>query len=113
MSIEKAGLVVAIDGPDGAGKSTQVTLLADYFNKRGETVHVTRTSGGTPIGEELRKVSLNPDLPRSGRTDMFISQAMTQALSEDLAPRKSSGEVIVIDRSPLAIVAYNGYGSQM
>lgn len=112
MSEKKRGFVVAIDGPDGVGKTTQVSLLKDYFLKREETVHVTRSSGGTPIGEELRKVSLSA-APRPAVTDLFISLAMGAALADDLASRKNTGETIIIDRSPLAVIAYNGYGSQL
>lgn len=109
---DKRGKVIALDGPDGVGKTTQLGLLADYLRQRGFRVHTTRQSGGTPIGEELRKASLS-DHPRSGETDLFISQAMGQALSEDIHNRKAQGEIILIDRSPLAFVAYNSYGSQM
>lgn len=106
------GFIVAIDGPDGVGKTTQVDLLKDYFLSQKEKVHVARQSGGTPIGEELRKVSLSSH-PRSAVTDLFISLAMGSALSEDLTTRKNKGEIVIIDRSPLAIIAYNGYGSQL
>ncbi len=105
-------LVIAIDGPDGVGKTTQVKLLADYFKSNGKTVHVTRHSGGTPIGEELRKVSLSMN-PRPAETDLFISLAMGAALAEDIEVRKAKGEIIIIDRSPLAVIAYNGYGRQL
>ncbi len=106
------GFVVALDGPDGVGKTTQVKLLAEYFQSKGRKVHVTRSSGGTLIGEELRKVSLSQQ-PRPAETDLFISLAMGAALAEDIQKRKAAGEVVIIDRSPLAIVAYNGYGSQL
>lgn len=109
---EKRGKVIALDGPDGVGKTTQLTLLANYLQTKGYIVHTTRQSGGTPIGEELRKASLSSH-ERSGETDLFISQAMGQALSEDIHNRKARGETILIDRSPLAFVAYNSYGSQM
>ncbi|HSX44704.1 MAG TPA: dTMP kinase [Candidatus Saccharimonadales bacterium] len=112
MSAEAHNRVIAIDGPDGAGKSSQVKLLTEYFNMQGQTVHATRMSGGTPIGEALRQVSLNDDLPRSGQTDFYISRAMCQALAEDINDRKSK-EMIIIDRSPLAMVAYNAFASQM
>jgi len=107
-----AGLIIAIDGPDGVGKTTQHKLLTEYLNKQGHRVHTTRHNGGTPIGEALREVSLAP-IKRSAETDLYISLAMGQALSEDLEQRQSAGEVILIDRSPLAIVAYQGYGSQL
>lgn len=106
------GLVIALDGPDGVGKTEQVKRLVKYFAARGRNVHATRSSGGTPVGEDLRAVSLS-DRQRPAETDLFISLAMGAALAEDIAQRKAKGEVIIIDRSPLAVVAYNGYGSQL
>jgi dTMP kinase len=106
------GFVIALDGPDGVGKTTQVQLLNDYLLSKGYKVHTTRNSGGTPIGEELRKVSL-ANYQRPAETDMYISLAMGTALAEDIQKRKAAGEFVIIDRSPLAIIAYNGYGSEM
>jgi dTMP kinase len=106
------GYVIALDGPDGVGKTTQLGLLADYLQEKGCRVHTTRHSGGTPIGEELRKASLS-EHPRSAETDVYISLAMGQALSEDIHERKARGEFVLLDRSPLAVLAYNGFGSQL
>ncbi len=106
------GHVIAIDGPDGVGKTTQVSLLAEYLRQKGRIVHTTRHSGGTLIGEGLRKVSLS-DVPRPTETDLYISLAMGVALAEDVNKRREMGEIIIIDRSPLAIIAYQGYGGQL
>ena len=106
------GSIVAIDGPDGVGKTTQVQLLKEYFKSLGKDVHATSHSGGTPIGQALRKVSLS-DHARPAETDFYISLAMHAALAEDLNKRKRAGEVIIVDRSPLAMLAYNGYGNEM
>jgi dTMP kinase len=106
------GCVIAIDGPDGAGKTTQVKLLAQHLENQGKIVHITRSSGGTPVGEALRKVSLSL-IPRPPETDFYISLAMAAALANDIAARKKLGETIIIDRSPLAWVAYNAYGSEL
>lgn len=106
------GFVIAFDGPDGVGKSTQLALTADWLESRGYTVYKTRSSGGTPIGEELRKVSLS-DHPRSALTDVYITLAMGQALAEELQKHIDAGEVCLIDRSPLTHIAYNTYASQL
>ncbi|MBI3624220.1 dTMP kinase [Candidatus Saccharibacteria bacterium] len=110
MTTQQKGLVIALDGPDGVGKTTQVGLLVQYLKERGRTVHQTRSSGGTPIGEALRSVSLS-SLPRPAKTDLYISLAMSVALAEDIHARKVRGEAVVIDRSPLSTIAYNGFGS--
>lgn len=112
MGSSDQGLVIAIDGPDGVGKTTQLRLLAEGLRGHRERVHTTRQSGGTPIGEELRKASLSQH-ERSPQTDLYISLAMGQALAEDITRRKKAGETILIDRSPLALIAYNGYGSRL
>lgn len=110
--LKAKGFVVAIDGQDGVGKSTQVQLLADHLEKSGRKVHATRHSGGTPISEALRQVSRS-NVPRPVETYFYISMAMGEALCPDLIQRKSLGETVVLDRSPLSIIAYNGYGSRL
>jgi dTMP kinase len=105
----KKGIVIALDGPDGVGKTTQLELLRDFLEAKGKKTHVTRASGGAPVGEMLRKVSLS-NVPRPTETDTFISLAMFAALADDL---KDADEVILIDRSPLEMVAYNAYGGQL
>ncbi len=104
--------IIVIDGPDGVGKTTQVHLLAASLAEQGVRVHVSRASGGTPIGEELRKASLSLH-PRRPETDVYISLAMHTELGHDLRARRSSGETIIVDRSPLAILGYNLHGAQL
>lgn len=106
------GQIIAIDGPDGVGKTTQIHLLAAYLAEQGKEVHVTRASGGTPIGEELRKASLSLH-PRRPETDVYISLAMHTELGHDIQARKASGQTVLVDRSPLAILGYNLGGSQL
>lgn len=104
--------IIVIDGPDGVGKTTQVHMLASFLEASGARVHTTRASGGTPIGEELRKASLS-NHPRLPETDMYISLAMHGELGVDITSRRAAGEIVIVDRSPLAVIAYNAYGSNM
>ncbi|MDB5164132.1 MAG: dTMP kinase [Candidatus Saccharibacteria bacterium] len=106
------GLVIAFDGPDGIGKSTQAALYKEYLTQQGYIAHLTAMSGGTPIGEALRQAMLS-DNPRPAETDVYISLAMGVALAEDLGLHRARGEICLIDRSPLAVIAYNTYGSQL
>jgi len=104
--------IIVIDGPDGVGKTTQVHLLAAHLAKTGADVHVARASGGTPIGEELRKASLSLH-PRLPETDVYISLAMHTELGHDIQMRKNNGQIIIVDRGPLALLSYNLYGAQL
>jgi dTMP kinase len=105
------GRVIAFDGPDGVGKTLQLEMTASYLQEQGHSVYTTRASGGTPIGELLRSVSLS-DTPRSAEVDLYISLAMHTALGQDLAERRKDATCLV-DRSPMAVIAYNVVGSQM
>lgn len=109
---KKTGLVIAFDGPDGVGKSTQIELTAAWLRSLGHSVHTARASGGTPIGEELRKASLS-DHPRPAEVDVYISLAMHTVLGLDIQKRINNGQICLLDRSPLAILAYNTIGSQL
>lgn len=107
-----AGMVIVFDGPDGVGKSTQLKLTEAWLKELGHDVHTGRASGGTPIGEALRSVSL-ADIPRPAETDVYISLAMGIALGQDLRGRVARGQICLVDRSPAAIIAYNAYGSEL
>ncbi|MCA9342481.1 thymidylate kinase [Candidatus Saccharibacteria bacterium] len=111
MTNQKAR-IIAIDGPDGSGKTTQVDGLVKKLEDKGLKVLRTRASGGTPIGELLRKVSLS-NIERTPEVDLYISLAMHTALGQDMKQKAENYDVIIIDRSPLAILAYNAFGSQL
>lgn len=106
------GKVIAFDGPDGVGKTTQIELAAEHLRAKGRNVHVTRFSGGTAIGRLLREVSLS-DTPRTAETDLYISLAMGADLATDLQKRKADGEICLVDRSPITMLGYNVYGSEL
>lgn len=105
------GKVIVFDGPDGVGKTTQLELTAGWLREEGYDVHTTRASGGTPIGELLRSVSLS-DTPRPVEVDVYISLAMHTAVAKDLAKRRKE-QVVLVDRSPMAVIAYNVFGNKL
>lgn len=105
------GLVVAIDGIDGIGKTTQIQSLQKHYTALDFDVKVFRVLGGTDIGEALRGVILNAQLKRSPRTDLFISRAMTSELAFKLIEHRQVGGLAIVDRSSLSKWAYQVYGS--
>jgi dTMP kinase len=105
-----SGKLFMFDGPDGVGKTTQLNMAGEALKKKGYEVYLTKTHGGTPIGEALRTVSLS-ELERTPLTDMYISLAMHSALAEVIEENRDRGVIVLVDRSPLSIVAYQAYGS--
>jgi dTMP kinase len=103
------GLVIYFDGPDGVGKTTQLKLVAEELRESGREVHATRTMGGTPIGEMLREALLSGN-DRPVETDLHIALASQHALAKEIIDKRREGRVVLIDRSPLSIVAYQVFG---
>jgi dTMP kinase len=110
-NLSTVGRIIMIDGPDGVGKTTQLALLAEHLRQRGYNVYSNRINGGTAMGEALRQVYLDPHLPRPPETDLYIILAMHAALASELLQRRQAGEICLVDRSPLSILAYQVYGS--
>jgi dTMP kinase len=104
------GLIVMFEGLDGVGKSTQLKLAAEKLKSEGWPVHTTRNLGGTPIGEALRDAML-AKLPRPAATDFYVSIAIQEALIEELNTERAAGKIVLIDRGPLSLAAYQIYGS--
>ncbi len=113
--MKRHGLFITLEGIDGAGKSTQLRLLARYLQERGCRVCVTREPGGTYIGEQIRKVLLasrNAQLAALAEL-MLMYAARAQHLQEVVRPALARGEIVLSDRFNDASFAYQGYGRRL
>jgi len=106
------GLLIVFEGIDGVGKTTQLELARNTLQVEGWPVYVTRNLGGTPIGEELRKVIKSP-LERPATTNLYISVAIQEALAETIQSERDNGKLILMDRGPLSLAAYEIYGGKL
>lgn len=106
-----AGRFVVFEGPEGAGKSTQVARLAARLRAAGLDPVVTREPGGTPAGDRIRGVLLDPDLRVDAATEFLLyAAARAQHVSEVIGPALAAGRIVLSDRFAAASVAYQGYG---
>ena len=106
----QSGRFIVLEGPDGCGKSTQMKRLADRLRTSGREVDVVRDPGGTPIGEAVRGVLLNPNFAEmSVRTEMLLYMASrAQLVEEHIRPALSDGRIILSDRYVTSTVVYQG-----
>lgn len=109
------GIFITLEGPDGAGKSTQVENIKSYFENAGREVVVSREPGGTPISEKLRNIVLdNGNAEMDDITEMFVyAAARAQHVSEKIRPALDKGAVVVCDRFVDSSIAYQGYGRNL
>jgi dTMP kinase len=103
---------IALEGPDGAGKSVQAARLAESLRSSGRVVTLTREPGGTELGEAIRRLVLEAgDLPRTPVVDaLLFSAARAQSVDEIIRPALERGEIVVCDRFADSTLAYQGYG---
>lgn len=102
---------ITLDGIDGAGKTTQLNIIHNWFQTHHLPVYFTREPGGTPLGEDLRKIILNPAIPLSKHTEtLLIFAARQQHLDTIILPMLAQGTNIVCDRFTDATFAYQGGG---
>jgi dTMP kinase len=105
------GKFLVLDGPDGAGKTTQAARLANYLRGRGLSVVGLREPGATPAGEAIRDLLLNPETDIGARAEMLLYQAArAQIIEAVILPQLEAGKTILLDRFGYATVAYQGYG---
>jgi dTMP kinase len=108
------GRLIVFEGPEGAGKSTQVARLGARLRALGLDPLMTREPGGTPAGDRIRAVLLDPNLRVDATTEFLLyAAARAQHVSEVIGPALGAGRVIISDRFNAASVAYQGYGRQL
>lgn len=107
----KKGLFITFEGVDGCGKTTQIKLLQEYFEKQGKTVLLTREPGAKGLGVKLREILLNYDGEVSPNCESFLFLAdRAQHIDTIIKPAVERGEIVLCDRHTDSTVAYQGYG---
>ena len=100
---------ISFEGIDGAGKSTHIEGLSQWFKSRGHVVTLTREPGGTPLAEKFRELALHEAMdPLTEALVMFA--ARREHLLQVIEPALARGEVVLCDRFTDATFAYQGGG---
>jgi len=109
------GKFITFEGGEGAGKSTQVKLLADALSHNDVSVCVTREPGGTPGGEEIRGLLVRGDAARwDAMTEALLHfAARREHLRSLIHPQLAAGTWVISDRFADSTMAYQGYGHQL
>lgn len=104
-------LFVVLEGPDASGKSTQLELLSRELSRRGVRHITTREPGGTPVGQELRRILLDPGREIRPLTELLLMVAdRHEHVEEVIRPTLKQGKWVLCSRYTLSTLAYQGYG---
>ncbi|SCF62996.1 dTMP kinase [Streptomyces sp. MnatMP-M17] len=110
-----SGFFLAIEGGDGAGKSTQVEALAEWIRAKGHEVVVTREPGATPVGKRLRSILLDvSSAGLSNRAEALLYAAdRAEHVDSVVRPALERGAIVISDRYIDSSVAYQGAGRDL
>lgn len=105
-------MLITFEGPEGSGKTTQIQALHRYLKDRGYDVLVTREPGGTRIGDQIRRILLDPRnqelLPEA--EILLFSASRAQLVGQVIRPALARGTIVLCDRFADSTLAYQGYG---
>jgi dTMP kinase len=105
---------MVFEGSDGAGKSTQIKLLAQKLATEGRKVVLLREPGGTEPGEEMRHILKHGNYNLSPRAELLLMNASrAQLVDAVILPALARGEDVLLDRFFYSTIAYQGYGRNL
>ena len=109
------GILISIEGPDGAGKSTQIALLKEYLEQKGYESVLTREPGGTKISEKIRNLILDRENMEMGREAemMLYAAARAQLVHEVIKPALEIGKAVICDRYIDSSAVYQGIAREI
>lgn len=108
-------MFITIEGPDGAGKSTQIQFLAEDLREKGYDVVITREPGGCRISELIRDLVLNAVYKEMDPVTETLLYAASRAqhVSEVIQPALAEGKIVICDRFVDSSLAYQAYGRDL
>jgi len=106
------GFFITFEGIEGSGKTTQINLLAEHLKNKGYDVLVSREPGGTPLGEKIRHLLLDPQYDSMDyRTEILLYAAdRAQHVKEKIKPALKKGKIVISDRFADSNLAYQAAG---
>ncbi|MFS8651891.1 MAG: dTMP kinase [Caldibacillus sp.] len=109
------GWFITVEGPEGAGKTTIVQLIAKELIEEGYPVILTREPGGSRIAEKIREIILDPEhREMDAKTEALLyAAARRQHLVEKIVPALREGKIVLCDRFIDASLAYQGYARKI
>ena len=112
LSKKLVGKFIVIDGPDGAGKTTQAMLLAEHLRAGGLEVRLVRDPGGTAIGDRIRQILLDRTHGEMAvECELMLYMASrAQLAAEIIRPALAAGQCVLSDRYISSTIAYQGAG---
>jgi len=105
-------MFITLEGPEGAGKSSQIHPLADFLRRQGYEVVTTREPGGTSIGDQIRAcLHDTANTAMIPLTEVLLYAASrAQLVAEVIRPELAAGRIVVCDRYADSTLAYQGFG---
>jgi len=110
--MNKNGVFISLEGPDGAGKTTVLNRILPFLEASGQELEITREPGGVRVAEEIREIILsteNTDIDSKTELMLFVA-ARRVHLQVKVLPALEAGKVVLVDRFIDSSVAYQGYG---
>ena len=113
--MRKQGLFITIEGPEGAGKTTILQIVAKELNEMGYLVVTTREPGGIPISEKIRDIILDKNhTEMDPKTEALLYAASRrQHLVQKILPALKEGSIVLCDRFVDASLVYQGYARKI
>jgi len=106
-----AGKLIVLEGAEGVGKTTQLRLLAEWLESNGHDVVAVREPGGTVLGDEIRRILLDPASDISARAEaLLFMSSRAQLVEREIRPALSQNVVVLLDRFFLSTYAYQCAG---
>ena len=112
-SLSSRGVFIALEGGDGAGKSTQARLLCTWLEELGRTVVVTREPGGTAFGRTVRELVLHGDHVAPRAEALLFAADRAHHVETLIVPALGRGEIVITDRYMDSSIAYQGAGRDL
>lgn len=105
------GLVIVFEGAEGAGKTTQIRILAERLATAGVPCIAVREPGGTPVGDSIRELLLHPEQEITTATEALLFMASrAELMAREILPSLETGKVVLVDRFFLSTYAYQIVG---
>ena len=103
--------LIVFEGPEGAGKTTQLRMLSEWLAAKGTTVVAVREPGGTLLGDEIRRLLLDPESDITPRAESLLFMASrAQLVEREITPALEAGATVLLDRFFLSTYAYQVAG---